>query len=493
MPKKNKIKRKVSKPSAPTAVGTSASPSKSKRFTQKELPFISFIAKPHVGFVILSLLFGSLFLVTTPPFQVADEVSHFKRAYKLSEFTTIQKIKNNQSGDYVPVSIDSTLSVFRYLMYHSDQKVDKQKILDAFKIRLQPEKKEFSENPAGPYFYLSYMPQFIAIFLGRLFTLNVLVMLYLGRIFGLLFYTICVWYAIRKIPFGKFLLMTVALMPMCLAQAGSYNADCVLFSLSFLATAILINLAFGQQELKMNKDTILLFLILAIIGVLKFVYLPVAFFFFVLPKVAFKNNVRYFTIGTFLVLISVFLAILWLKNNSISATPPNPDFDTAGKIKLLVHNPFVSLKIVSQSIDRFSDTYYKSTIGVLGYVDTMLNQGVYKTFTFLIILLALFEGTKDYKLLLYQRVILLAVPFIVFTGAYVAMYLINPKGNGFIATGVQGRYFIPVLFPFFLAFHGLIPFGTNFSKYKVLIFVLYIILFLALLNTEMTVVERYYW
>jgi uncharacterized membrane protein len=217
-----------------------------------------------------------------------------------------------------------------------------------------------------------------------------------------------------------------------------------------------------------------------------------AFFIFILPKAVFRNNVRYVTIATSLILISVILAICWLKINSISTTPPNPDFDTAGKIKSLVHNPFVSLKILSQSIDRFSDTYYRSTIGVLGYVDTMLNQGVYKTFTFLTILLALFEGSKDYKLLLHQRIILLAIPFIVFTGTYVAMYLINPKENGFIATGVQGRYFIPVLFPFFLGFHGLIPFGTSLSKHKVLVFVLYIILFVALLNTEMTIVERYY-
>jgi len=430
--------------------------------------------------------------VTTPPFQVVDEVSHFKRAYKLSQLATVQEIKNNQSGDVVPVSIDSTLSVFRYLMYHSDQKVDKQKILDAFKIRLQSQKTHFTDIAAGPYFYFSYIPQFPAILLGRLFGWSVLLMLYLGRFFALLFYTICVAYAIAKIPGGKFLLMTIALLPMCLAQAGSYNADCVLFSLSFLATAILLKLSFDEQEIKMNRDTILLFVILAIIGVLKIVYLPIAFFIFILPRTIFKNNARYATIGTFLILISAALAISWLKINSISTTPPNPDFDTPGKIRLLIHNPFVSLKILSQTIDRFSDTYYHSAIGILGYVDTTLNPGVYKTFTFLIILLALLEGSKNYKLLLHQRIILLVIPFIVFTGTYVAMYLINPKGNGFIATGVQGRYFIPVLFPFFMAFQGLIPFGTNLSKYKILVFVLYAILFVALLNTEMTIVERYY-
>jgi uncharacterized membrane protein len=492
MSKKNKIRRKISKPGASSSVVTSTSPSKS-RLVEKRFPFISIIAKPHIGFIILSLLFGTLFLVTTPPFQVADEISHFKRAFKLSEFATIQKIKNNQSGDYVPVSIDSTAAIFNYLMFHPDQKVDKQKILDAFKTRLQPKKEQFAGIAAGPYFYVSYIPQFPAILVGRLFGLSVLVMLYLGRFFALLFYTICVSYAIKKIPVGKFLLMTIALMPMCLAQAGSYNADCVLFSLSFLAAAILIKLSFDQHDLKINRETILLFLILAIIGVLKIVYLPIALFIFILPAAVFRNNVRYAVIGTSLILISAALAIAWLKINSISTTPPNPDFDTPGKIRLLIHNPFVSLKIVSQSIDRFSETYYRSTIGILGYVDTTLNDGVYKTFTFLILLLALFEGSRNSKLLLHQRIIFLVIPVIVFTGAYVALYLINPKENGFIATGVQGRYFIPVLFPFFLAFQGLIPFGTNLSNYKVFVFVLYIILFVALINTEMTIVERYYW
>src|SRR5262245_10975767 len=187
MAKKNKIKRKVSKPGAPAAVVTSASPSKSKR-VQKKFPFIDFILRPHIGFIVLSLLFGGLFIVTTPPFQVVDEVSHFKRAFKLSQLATVQKIKNNRSGDDVPISIDSTLSVFRYLMYHSDQKVDKQNILDAFKIRLQPDKIQFTDIAAGPYFYPSYLPQFPAIFLGRIFELNVLVILYLGRFLALLFY-----------------------------------------------------------------------------------------------------------------------------------------------------------------------------------------------------------------------------------------------------------------------------------------------------------------
>jgi uncharacterized membrane protein len=490
--KKNKIKRKIGKPGTTAAVVTPVSSSTGKQSVQKKFPFIDFILRPHIVFTILSFLFGSLFIVTTPPFQVADEIAHFKRAFKLAELGTIQKIKNNQSGDDVPVSIDSTLSLFRYLMYHSEQKVDKQKILDAFKIPLQPRKRKFTNIDAGPYFYLSYIPQFPAVYLGKLLGLNVLVILYLGRFFALIFYIVCVRYAIKTIPVAKFLLMTIALMPMCLAQAGSYNADCVLFSLSFLAMAILLKLSFDRQKLEMNKETILLFFILVIIGLLKIVYLPIAFFVFILPKILFKNNLRYYIITAFIILLSATLTIAWFKMNSLSTTPPDPGLNTAGKIKLLLQNPFVSLKILSESIDRFYETYYRTTIGVLGYIDTILKDGVYKAFAFLIVLLALFEGGKNHKLFLYQRIIFFIVSVSVFAAIFTAMYLINPKENGFIATGVQGRYFIPILFPFFMAFHGLIPIRFNLSNYRILVSLLFLILFFALFSTQMTILERYY-
>jgi len=62
---------------------------------------------------------------------------------------------------------------------------------------------------------------------------------------------------------------------------------------------------------------------------------------------------------------------------------------------------------------------------------------VYTTYTVIILFLALFEAATNSKFHIYQRVLLGAIGIIMFVWAFVALYLINPKQNGFVATGVK--------------------------------------------------------
>lgn len=449
------------------------------------------IIRPHIFFPILAGIFGSLFIITTPPFQVPDEIAHFDRAYKLAEFGTFQKIENNQSGDYIPQSIDSTLWLFRYLSWKPDEKVDKQQIIDAFKIPLREDKRKFVNIDAGPYFYFSYIPQYPAIYLGKLFDLNVLTILYLGRFLGLLFYILCVRYAIRQIPVAKILFTVITLLPICLAQAGSSNADCVLFSFSFIAVALLLKLSVSKERIRFNNETILLLFILLIIGVLKIVYLPIAVLIFLLPRLIFKTKLSYITITVSIILSSAFFAIAWYKLNPLSSGPSNPDANTSGKIESLISNPFISFKILWQTLSLSYESYYKTMIGVLGYLDTVLRQGVYTVYGLLILFLILFEYNNQ-QLIIKKRALLFLISAGVMAAIILSLYLINHRDNGFIVTGVQGRYFIPILFPLLLAFYGLLPYGINFSKNKFATVIVLIILTGLLTSTEFTLIERYF-
>lgn len=487
MSKKNKFK----KPSAaePKSQRVPA-PSRNEKSPRKASAFDLWL-KPHHVFTILAFIFGSLFIVYTPPFQVPDEIAHFDRAFKLSEFSTLQKIEDNKSGDYVPSNIDSTLWLFRYLSWKPDQKVEKQQILNAFKIPLDQKKRKFVNIDAGPYFYFSYIPQFPAIYIGKLLNLNVLTILYLGRFLGLIFYILCVRYAIKTIPVAKLLLTVVALMPMCLAQAGSSNADCVLFSLSFLAVALLLKIALARGKLVINRDSIILLLILLIIGVLKIVYLPIAILIFLIPRINFRNKLNYWATGISVVALSAAFAVLWFLLNPLASGPAVPEANTSGKISALMNNPFLSLKILSQTLSVSFESYYKTLIGVLGYLDTVLKEGVYTTFAFLIIFVTLFEAA-NFRISLIQRSLLFIISAVVFTGVILSLYMINHRDNGFVVTGVQGRYFIPILFPFLLTFAGLLPVRIDFSKYKIARIVVYLVLTGALISTQLTLAERYF-
>ncbi|HJS53747.1 MAG TPA: hypothetical protein VJ765_04365, partial [Chitinophagaceae bacterium] len=86
-----------------------AQPASQKETRPERSSRLSNLLKPHVQFALLAFVFGSLFITTTPPFQVPDEKGHFARAFKLAEFNTFQRIENNHSGDDLPVNIDSTV------------------------------------------------------------------------------------------------------------------------------------------------------------------------------------------------------------------------------------------------------------------------------------------------------------------------------------------------------------------------------------------------
>jgi uncharacterized membrane protein len=446
----------------------------------------------HNVFAILALIFGTCFLISTPPFQVPDEIAHFDRVFRLAEGGVTQKLESGQSGDYVPASIASAFWQFRYLSWHSNQKLEKEKIFNALRIPLNQEKRKFDRIDAGNYFYFSYIPQLPAVLIGKLFGMHVLTILYLGRLFGLVFYVICVRYAIALIPEGKWLLLALALMPICLAQAGSYNADCVLYSFSFLGVALLMKTLFDPWPLTLNKETVLLLSIFLVLGVLKVLYLPLVLLVFVIPRNRFKDRLQYYIITSSVVVLSAALAFAWLKISSSYGAPADPNTDAPQKLASLIHNPFLPVRLVTETMNRFPWHHYRMTIGILGYADTRLPDGVYTAYAMTILFLAMIEGCKKFRLSIYSRILFWVVGIVIFLGAFVALWLLNPRQNGFVVTGVQGRYLIPGLFCFLLAFQGLSPFQLNLSSRKVLILLLFLLLFTALFATQMTILDRYY-
>jgi uncharacterized membrane protein len=110
----------------------------------------------------------------------------------------------------------------------------------------------------------------------------------------------------------------------------------------------------------------------------------------------------------------------------------------------------------------------------------------------IIALVALFESNKKYKFNFYKRILFLLIPLLVFLAIFVSIFLGNHANNGDVVLGVQGRYFIPILFPLLLAFHGLIPSRFNLFKNRIALILLIIVLVIALVSTENTLIERYY-
>jgi len=60
---------------------------------------------PHKVFLFLGGVFGIIFLLVTPPFQVPDEYQHFLHAYHFSQGKWKAETVNGWVGGYFPESL----------------------------------------------------------------------------------------------------------------------------------------------------------------------------------------------------------------------------------------------------------------------------------------------------------------------------------------------------------------------------------------------------
>ncbi len=128
--------------------------------------------KPDRFFLFCGLLFGLIFLIITPPFQTPDELSHFYRAYQISEGDFIGINKDHRVGGYLPVSLADSYLPFRYIRRHEHVKTSWSIIRKQFENKLNEENRKFVDFPnTGMYSFVSYIPQASGIFIVRSFHL----------------------------------------------------------------------------------------------------------------------------------------------------------------------------------------------------------------------------------------------------------------------------------------------------------------------------------
>src|SRR3954468_5799508 len=83
--------------------------------------------RPARFLALFYLAFGSiaivLLLTVVPPYQVADEISHFKRAEQLSRGEIFGYRVRDTSGGTVSAGIDASAAPYQGIAGHSDAKI----------------------------------------------------------------------------------------------------------------------------------------------------------------------------------------------------------------------------------------------------------------------------------------------------------------------------------------------------------------------------------
>ena len=123
------------------------------------------------------LVIGTIYLIFMIPTKVPDEVVHMYRAYEISNgFLMTKKDENGDGKTTIPISLDEYFFNTNNYLSHFEE-LNKETNYN--------ETKE-THNAAQGYSFLLYIPASIAFLISRIFNFNIVVAMYLARLFNFL-------------------------------------------------------------------------------------------------------------------------------------------------------------------------------------------------------------------------------------------------------------------------------------------------------------------
>lgn len=270
-----------------------------------------------VAFVII-LCFGLITSFIVPICDVSDETEHFTRSEITSEgiifphwtgedynltrshyYNTDDKKEafNPEAGYNVPNYVNFVKNNRGITIFQTPDDTDKIDYTPSIAYSA------FEQNP-----FFGYLPQAIGFAIAKFLDLNVIWVLWLGRIFNLLCYASLISLAIKKVPDLKIPLLAVACIPITIYQAASVSIDSMICGLGILAVAYFIYMVKSPLE---NVDIIIFAFITFLLGLCKLPYLAFIFLLLFVPFKNYKDQINSKKLIIISILLVVIIGIMW--------------------------------------------------------------------------------------------------------------------------------------------------------------------------------------
>lgn len=421
-------------------------------------------------FCIIALLTGVAIIFLSPPMSCPDENAHFMNICRIANGNLFVDVKDNVVGSNITLSQAEFIQ--NYLGRYNG---------------LAAEKYNFSEMyfqshltfGTEPYFYLSdlssinpiayIIPSFGVAVTNTLFNItSPYNMLVIAKLCNLMFYIIVTAYALKITPWFRNTMFLISLMPMSIYQAASTSYDSPLIACSFLLFAFIAKILSSEKEYTITKGDIVgvcfscffifgtkiayatLILVLLSIGIKKFGSLKR--YFFCIGLVCLTGVISYLT-PTMIINNITFGAGA---ENELIALQREYVMSNIGAI------PDILLNTIKYEF-RF---WIFSFFGILGNLDTNFPVPFIIFYLCLLLFTMLSEASMTAKFGFKVHLLPLVSIFVFLVGSVMTMYLewtpmVLQEIGGPSATGMQGRYFIPLAI-----YGGLILLNPLFNKFR---------------------------
>lgn len=403
-------------------------------------------------FIICVIPIGLAYTLLIPPGLVPDEWVHMQNSFSLAsqitgkendgkctfratEIELLDKEIKEPNGEYYNYIYDNIISLSQNNDYVTTE-----------------------INSFGLTQLFGYFPAVFGTIIARILNLSAVTTVYFGRFCNFIFYLIITFQAIKKIPFGKVLMFAITLLPMVCHQMFSLSYDAVINSTSFLCIAY--GMFFVYQSKEVQLEDIVLY---GFCGILLLANKGSAYaFILVIPilakyfnpngdKVAKKTKIVIFLI--------VLISILLLNYRSITDTSQITAIESTSEglvpwsgtpshsIQSLLNDIPGAINLFLNTFNQSGWWYISTAIGShLGWLNILMPGWIINSWLAILIVSSLSEKSNKEVFTYEHKLLYFLISIAVILIVMLAMALAWTPREYDVILGVQGRYFIPIIF-----------------------------------------------
>ena len=408
----------------------------------------------EIIFLVIAVTAGTFMVFSIPTSKIGfDEEIHFLRAYSLSVYPGAMEMSHEMSRWFV--STEETWP------YNVPDSIEEREAYSDFVNQVCSYKETEIHTPSGftGMYTSGYLAQALMLKLVRKLGCPFILMYQLGRLANLLVYCVVMALAIRKTPCGKWIMAVIGLMPTTLFSACVYSYDATVNCFIYLALACFLNMLLTKDYKISLKDYLIMGAVFMFGCLPKSVYAPLVLLGLILPKRIFKDKKQ-----MWLMKAGIAAAFLFVISANILPTVIAPsdvgdirggETSEAGQMSYVLGQPFAYAGVLLKNIFMTLQDYFAGTgvFGTLGHLSVSpVSYLIYSLVIGVICTDTVSEGGREKILSLKagQRIIIFLVCAFTVALVWTALYISYTVPGSQYIQGVQGRYYIPLLFPVYM-------------------------------------------
>ena len=374
------------------------------------------------------LVIGIFYMKMIPPSMVPDEPAHLWRAYEISHgFLLSDTDEEGIGGNFLPQGIE--------------QYVWSDAFLDYDNLIFVPYPNTSLYSP------VCYIPQVIGVKIGEIFTNNTWGLFRASRTGAFVFCLLMCAGAIYTVPFGRKVLFCAFVFPMSMQEMISVSPDGIVLSLAAFFMAYILNILYSDRKIRI-KDILILGLMSFMLSMCKIVYLILVFLIFMIPKEKYEKKSHMMISRIALPAICVITNLIWLKIASGYLIEFNEGVNSGEQVKFILGHIPSYLVIALRTTKVWATTWIRTMAGsMLGWLNVPIPSFGWGV----ILILFTFEAAITKSESKYNKWNYVVVSLITITLGYAliltSLYVQWTPVQCEYINGIQGRYFIPLLFP----------------------------------------------